>query len=507
MREVEEITKIPYNKISYWVKFNIINFNRNSKNNRPEFSSIQIEELQKYNLENKSPDQKRKETNIIKYGVENVFQNKDIKDKIKKTNIERFGVDHPLKSEEIKEKIKATNLERYGCEHVFQNKETKEKIYSSNIEKYGCKSPMQNDQIKERMIKNFSNSINNDEKGFYKLINLLRNNKDFWKDLKTCNLTNIAEKYNLNYNSLATRLGKDEFRKKYNEYYSFPRMQKQKELFNTILSLGEDASFNERKEIKNLELDIFVKDKKIAIEFNGSLWHSEYILDPNKAKNKHHNKYLECLKNGIVLINIFEKQWDERKNQILNFIKSKLKINKNIIGARECVVSEEKCKDFFNDNHIQGYSKRAVKSFSLIYNGEVVGGILASSHHRENDKTKIVLSRLCFKDDFTIIGGSERLFEYFKKWSKINGYKEIVSWSDNSLTDGEIYKRLKFNLKKESKPDYFFWDFSKNKYVSKQSLKNVLKNRPSGLSLREFEKQLNYYRIWDCGKKTWTFSL
>ena len=71
--------------------------------------------------------EKRKQTNLEKFGVEYPLQNEEIKEKIKKTNLEKFGVENPLQNEEIKEKIKKTNLEKFGVEYPLQNEEIREK--------------------------------------------------------------------------------------------------------------------------------------------------------------------------------------------------------------------------------------------------------------------------------------------------------------------------------------------------------------------------------------------
>jgi hypothetical protein len=60
--------------------------------------------------------EKRKATNIEKFGVEHPFQNKEIKDKIKKTFVDKYGVDNPSKNKDIRDKQKQSCLERFGSE-------------------------------------------------------------------------------------------------------------------------------------------------------------------------------------------------------------------------------------------------------------------------------------------------------------------------------------------------------------------------------------------------------
>lgn len=95
---------------------------------------------------------KRKETNIIKYGCENVFQNAEIKENIKTLFIERYGVENPSQAETIKKKKKNTLTKNYGVPFVLQSPVIQEKIKITNTHKYGVPHIMQVNQIKDKMI-------------------------------------------------------------------------------------------------------------------------------------------------------------------------------------------------------------------------------------------------------------------------------------------------------------------------------------------------------------------
>lgn len=74
---------------------------------------------------------------------------------------------------------------------------------------------------------------------------------------------------------------------------------------------------NSRSIISPLELDLFYPEKNIAIEFNGDYWHDEN----HKSKNYHLNKYLKCKEKGILLVSIFETEWNSNKDSIKSYIK------------------------------------------------------------------------------------------------------------------------------------------------------------------------------------------
>ena len=90
---------------------------------------------------------------------------------------------------------------------------------------------------------------------------------------------------------------------------------------------------SDRSIIPPLELDIYLPDKKLAIEFNGLYWHSE--IAGRKNKNYHLNKLNLCADKGIELIQIFEDEWIQKKNIVLALLKSKLGIITNKYHARK----------------------------------------------------------------------------------------------------------------------------------------------------------------------------
>jgi len=63
---------------------------------------------------------KIKETNLEKFGVENVMKNNEIKEKQKNTIIEKYGVEHISQLKEIKEQKKMKSIKKYGVEYVLQ---------------------------------------------------------------------------------------------------------------------------------------------------------------------------------------------------------------------------------------------------------------------------------------------------------------------------------------------------------------------------------------------------
>ena len=67
---------------------------------------------------------------------------------------------------------------------------------------------------------------------------------------------------------------------------------------------------SENKWLENHELDIWLPDIKVAIEYNGTYWHSI----PNIVESDHFKK-LQCESKGISLISISEQDWTDNQEQ------------------------------------------------------------------------------------------------------------------------------------------------------------------------------------------------
>jgi very-short-patch-repair endonuclease len=77
------------------------------------------------------------ESNLINFGVTNLFQLEETKEKTRQTNLKKLGVEYPMQSENVKEKSKKACLEKYGVEVSSQSEIVKEKWKNNQFEKYG----------------------------------------------------------------------------------------------------------------------------------------------------------------------------------------------------------------------------------------------------------------------------------------------------------------------------------------------------------------------------------
>jgi hypothetical protein len=125
----------------------------------------------------KLANEKRKETLLKTYGVENNFQRKDSKEKMKQTWLKKYGVDNPNKSRIVRDKIEKTNKEIYGSACSLANKDVRKKAEETCQKNYGAKNPFASEIIKQHLKEIFIEK--------YGVENVLQNKDIFDKAFKT----------------------------------------------------------------------------------------------------------------------------------------------------------------------------------------------------------------------------------------------------------------------------------------------------------------------------------
>lgn len=254
----------------------------------------------------------------------------------------------------------------------------------------------------------------------------------------------------------------------------------------------------DRSKITPKELDIFLPEFNIAIEYNGLYWHSELYKD-----SKYHKEKLNlCMNKGIRLIQIFEDEWisktDIVKARLLSFILQNTKI-----AARKCVVktiSPELSNKFINTYHIQG-TGRATIHIGLFFNNELLSVMTFLNGDISKGVKGWELNRFCTKSGNNIIGGASKLFKFFI--SKYNP-DSILSFADlRWCATSPVYETLGFTRMNDTPPNY--WYFKTNE-ISRHHRYGLRKPHGCTTSERELRNAEGWIRIYDAGnaKFIWT---
>ncbi|WP_298752194.1 hypothetical protein [uncultured Arcobacter sp.] len=256
----------------------------------------------------------------------------------------------------------------------------------------------------------------------------------------------------------------------------------------------------------NREIDIYIPDKKIGIEYHGLYWHTE----SNGKNNKYHlDKYNMANENDIQLLQIFSNEWIYKNDIVKSIIKSKLGVYDNRLYARKCEVREidNQTKDkFLDENHLQG-KDISKHRFGLYYNDELIS-VMTFGKRNISGQSTFELIRYACKLNTQIIGGASKLFKYF-----INNYwngEAIKTYADKRYSNGSLYHQLGFKYTHDSKPNYWYTkDYKTVEHRAnymKHKLKDKLSNYDENLTEWENMKLNGYDRIWDCGNMVFEYN-
>lgn len=91
----------------------------------------------------------------------------------------------------------------------------------------------------------------------------------------------------------------------------------EQEIINYLKSLNIKTQERVKGLIGRKEIDIYLPNYKIGIEYNGLYWHSNKFRDNTYT---HYNKYKLCKEKGIILLQIFQDEWKEKQDIIKEII-------------------------------------------------------------------------------------------------------------------------------------------------------------------------------------------
>lgn len=251
----------------------------------------------------------------------------------------------------------------------------------------------------------------------------------------------------------------------------------------------------DRSVIRPYELDIFIPDKKYAIEFNGLYWHTETRLGRKYHKMKHDL----AESRGISLLNIWEDDWKNNKKLVLDMIDHKLGMSsKDKIYARKTLidsnVSTAESKSFMDAYHIQGFVGSSYKIGLRSHDGSLVALMLLKRNSN-------ILGLERYATSIRVVGGQSKILSYVDQ--NID-YEKMITFADLSVSDGSLYENTGWDFDKLLPPDYSYM------YKNKRHHKFLFRKKrfqtdphlvfDPDMTEAELAKLNGIERIYDCGK-------
>lgn len=276
----------------------------------------------------------------------------------------------------------------------------------------------------------------------------------------------------------------------------------EKEIVEFIKSLNIKVIEGTREIIKNphngrkWELDIFLPEYNLAIEFNGIYFHS---TARKENRNFHKEKTDACEKKGIFLLHVFEDDFKDKKDLIFTRIKQLIGQLKSISfkNTEVKIIDTSLANKFLNNYHIHGRT-RATFYYGIFYKSELIS--VSGFLKKKNIEDATVYELVRHATNNNIRNTLNIIVNEFK-----NNFSEtLYTFCDNSFYDYQDYIKVGFIKTKRIPPDYKYVIKSKRENKSqwkKQEIKRKLPNiYKDDNTIQEMMKEAKIYKIYDCGK-------
>lgn len=428
------------------------------------------------------------ETSLKRYGVKTPAASKEAISKRMKTNRERYGVPVASQSPRVQEKIKKTNLERYGTSCSLHSPEIVKQKKETWLSNYGVDNPGKAEELMRQAQEKKRAKVN-------------RKKQESLQQLQKHGIDPLFTEWegsDKSYKWRHAECGTEFLFPFIGEVVPrcpvcFPRsisMEEQK-IQQLLKELGVRFTSNDRAAISPLELDIFIPEKKLAIEVNGAYWHHDRgSARPLIEKTK------QAAAAGIQLLHFWDHEVNENFDAVSSIIKSKLGLLQRRF-ARKLKVSDIKsmeAAEFLKRWHLAGFA-RAKIHLALV--GEAgIEAVASFSPNRFKEDGSWELVR--FASRGTVVGGLSRLIKEFR--ARETG--PLVSFADARYSTGSAYRKLGFRLEGLTKPNYFYIKGGvrlHRQQAMKHKLPHLLANFDPNLS--EYQNMVlnGWLRCFDCG--------
>ena len=431
---------------------------------------------------------KMQSTCIEKYGVANAMQNDTIATKSKDRWLSLYGKNNGKMYDAVRAKSIASSLSRWHTTHPSKNPKVIAKMVKTNLERRGVEFSFQDKGLLEKSLKTQLENKIPDENNRRRY----QNSKFLEKAVMWFGITDLANKMCITETILVNQLKRFGIK--------LPRSKGEYQIVQYIKSLGiANIKISDRTLLKKHEIDIFLPDYNLAIEFNGIYWHTE---QQNRGKTYHVQKTIDCEHKDVQLLHIPSNEWENDDKRVIwqSIIKNKLHLN-NRVYARKCALREvplQEAKKFFNNNHLQGFRGGSIKLG--LYCGDELVQALIIGKSRYNKKYQYELIRMASSMNTTVVGGFSKLLASVDV--------PFITYADRTYSNGKGYKAVGLTYHNTTAPGSKYvvnGELHSRVQYQKHKLKDKLQIFNEDFS--EYENMVinGFDRIWDCGNIVFTY--
>lgn len=258
------------------------------------------------------------------------------------------------------------------------------------------------------------------------------------------------------------------------------------------------------------EIDLWLPELKVGIEYHGLHWHTE-----DRVGNVHRQKWEMAQKSGIRLVQIFEDEWLDKQEIVKSRLAAIVGKSPSIYARKTTTqaISSSKASEFLERHHIQGKSATSV-AYGLFLEDRLVavatfgrarGGAMTASDAQAWEVYR-------YASDGRVVGGFSKLFAQFVKDFQPSS---VISYCDLRYGTGGLYKAAGFDLAGVSEPDYWWvprgkvvriprYKTQKHKLAKISELAHVYS---PGKTERQVCEDAGWRRIFGVGNQKWLWSL
>lgn len=238
-----------------------------------------------------------------------------------------------------------------------------------------------------------------------------------------------------------------------------------------VESLGETVVVGDRTVIAPKEIDIWLPERKLGIEYHGLYWHTE-----DRVADIHRWKWEKAAAAGVRLLQIFEDEWMSNPEVVKSRVLALLGMA-STVGARKCLVvdiAHNEARGFLEMHHTQRAGPPAQVYLALKHQGAVVAVASFGKRKVASMSSGGDWEVLRYASKGVVVGGFGKLFSEFVKRTEL---ARVISYCDLRYGDGRMYKAVGFSLECVTEPDYWWVPRGADYRVSRyQTQKHKLKS-------------------------------
>lgn len=279
--------------------------------------------------------------------------------------------------------------------------------------------------------------------------------------------------------------------------------------------------------MEGLELDLYDPESRLAIEFHGIVWHSGFMDRKERNNRLCEHKADLCERNGVQLLQVYQTEWEQHRDIVLDRIDSILHLGMERRFARKLELrtmndprTRAELNRFMDANHIQG-SAPSQWAVALFDGAGIVAactfkyGTAYATGGQGKQRKYWELNRYATRLHCSVAGGLSRCIAAFSRaFPEVKG---LVSFADRRWTcpARSAYSSSGFVETGRVGPNYLYTDLNagnplKNKqYMRKSSIEERAMKNPEGPEARVFSwdktetemaTELGFYKVYDAGK-------